>query len=60
MPSAKITTELVSNSITTEFNADALNNFIPYIIPHLIPGDLNSTKMTITTENLTTSITTEC
>lgn len=60
MSSGTITTELVSNSITTELNTDALNNFIPYIIPHLIPGDLNSTEMKITTENVKVSITTEC
>lgn len=60
MSSGTITTELVNNSIITELNTDVLNNSIPYIIPHLIPGDLNSTEMTITTENLKTSITTEC
>ena len=60
MSSGTITAELVSNSITTELNAEALNNFIPYIIPHFIPGDTKSTEMSITTENLKTSITTEC
>lgn len=60
MSSGTITTELSSNSITTELNTDALNNSIPYIIPHFIPGGTDSTEMTITTENLKTSITTEC
>ena len=60
MPSGTITTELVNNSITTELNTDALNSAFTYIMPFNMPGDLNSTAMSITTENIKTSITTEC
>ena len=60
MPSGTITTESISNSITTELNTDALNNFFTYTMPFFMPGGTNSTEMSITTENIKTSITTEC
>jgi len=60
MPNATITTELVSSSITTEFNTDTLNNFFTYTIPFLMPGGTDSTEMSITTENIKISIITEC
>lgn len=60
MSSGNITTENIKNLITTAFNTDALNNVIPYIIPHFIPGNTDTTEMVITTENIKNSITTEC
>jgi hypothetical protein len=56
---SNIVTEVQQYNITTSVNEVSRYNYIPYIIPHLIPGDGVSEEINISTEVTKINITTQ-